>query len=126
MKIIRQTYKIKSPVVRVWLALTNSEDIAAWGGGPAKMNAKEGAAFSLWGGDIHGKNIEVIPKKKLVQAWYGGDWPKPSKLSILLREKKGVTEIKITHAGVPAGEFEDISEGWRDYYLGPMKEYLEN
>lgn len=125
MKIIKQIYKIKAPVELVWAVLTKPKEIAGWGGGPAKMSAKEGAAFSLWGGDIWGKNIEVVPEKKLVQEWYGGEWVKPSLLTILLSEKKGVTEIKITQTAVPAEEFDDISDGWRDYYFGPMREYLE-
>jgi len=125
MKIIKQNYQIKAPAKKVWAALTEPNEIAAWGGGPAKMSAAEDAKFSLWGGDIWGKNINVVPEKKLVQEWFGGEWPKPSILTILLKEKKGVTEIKITHAGMPSDEIEDITEGWKDYYLGPMKEYLE-
>jgi activator of HSP90 ATPase len=125
MKIIKQTYKIKAPAKKIWAALTEPNEIAAWGGGPAKMSVDEDAKFSLWGGDIWGKNINVVPEKKLVQEWFGGEWPKPSILTILLKEKKGVTEIKITHAGMPSDEFQDVADGWKDYYLGPMKEYLE-
>ena len=125
MRIIKQTYKIKASVKKVWSALTNPKEIAAWGAGPAKMSAKKGAKFSLWGDSIWGKNIEVIPEKKLVQEWYGGDWEKPSILTILISEKKGITEIKLTHKDVPENEIRDFAEGWDSYYFGPMKEYLD-
>jgi activator of HSP90 ATPase len=125
MEIIKQNYKIKSPVKKVWAALVDPKIIAAWGAGPAKMSAKKDEKFSLWGGEILGKNIEVIPEKKLKQEWFGGDWPEPSILTILLKKKKGATEITLEHKNVPAEEFNDISDGWKDYYLGPMKEYLE-
>ncbi len=125
MKIIKQIYTIKAPVKKVWAALTEPKEIALWGGGPAKMSERVGANFSLWGGDIWGKNIKVVPEKKLVQEWYGGKWPGPSILTILLSEKKGITEIKITHNDIPPEEFDDIAEGWDSYYFGPMKEYLE-
>jgi activator of HSP90 ATPase len=69
---IKQTYKIKAPVKKVWEALVQPKDIAAWSGSPAKMNAKVGTKFSLWDGEIFGKNILVEPQKKLVQEWYGG------------------------------------------------------
>ena len=42
------------------------------------MSEKEGAVFSLWGRDIHGKNVLVKPEKELVQEWFAGDWEKPS------------------------------------------------
>jgi activator of HSP90 ATPase len=122
---IKQTYKIKAPIAKVWSALVNPKEIAGWGGGPAKMTDKKGAKFSLWGGDIWGKNIEIVPNKKLVQEWYGGQWAKPSNLTILLAEKKGVTTVKLTQKGVPSNEVKDITEGWKEYYFGPMKEYLE-
>lgn len=126
MKIIRQTYKIKVPVEKVWAALTRPKEILGWGAGPAKMSAKKGARFSLWGGSIWGKNIAVMRNKKLVQEWYGGKWDKPSILTIWIAEKKGVTEIKIEHQGVPQKEISDFASGWHDHYFGPMKEYLEN
>ena len=64
---INQEYVIDSPAAEVWNALTNTDYIEKWGGGPIKMDDKVGSEFSLWGGDIHGKNIEVVENKKLVQ-----------------------------------------------------------
>ncbi len=124
-KIIKQIYTIKVPVSKVWAALVDSEKIEGWSGEQAKMSAKVGAKFSLWGDSIWGKNIKVEPEKKLVQEWYGGPWPKPSIVEILLSEKNGVTTIKLTHKDVPANEIKDFAEGWDSYYFGPMKEYLE-
>lgn len=126
MKPIRQTYSVKAPVAKVWAALTQTKHIAGWGGGPAKMSAKEGEAFSLWGGDIHGKNIEIVPQKKLVQEWYGGKWPKPSIATFVVTKIKNGTRIDFHHTGVPAKDFKSISDGWRDYYLGPLQEYCES
>lgn len=125
MKTIRQIYSINAPVAKVWVALTNPKDIAGWGGGPAKMSAKEGAAFSLWGGDIHGKNVLVVSQKKLVQEWYGGKWPKPSITTFTLAKTKSGTRLAFHQTGVPAQELKSIEDGWKDYYLGPLKAYCE-
>ena len=70
---IKKTYTINSPVGAVWKALTDPKEIEKWGGGPARMSAKAGSNFSLWGGNIWGKNTEVKENSKLVQDWYGGD-----------------------------------------------------
>ena len=126
MKSIKQTYTIHASVEEVWEALTDPKVIDGWGGGPAKMNEEEGFEFELWGGDVWGKNVEVIKGKLLVQQWFGGKWDKPSIATFKLNPKDNETRIDLTNTDVPDAEFSDIEKGWRDYYLGPLKDYLEN
>lgn len=126
MKTIRQTYLINSSLKKVWQALVNPKDINAWGGGPAKMDAKIGTKFKFWGGDIHGKNIEIIPLKKLVQKWYGGSWEKPSITTFTLIKEEDAVKINLLQTDVPDNEAKNIDDGWKEYYLGPLKKYLEN
>lgn len=122
---IKQTYKIHAPLDRVWDALVNPKTIYKWGGGPAKMKDREGYKFSLWGGDIHGKNIKVVPHELLEQDWYGGDWPEPSKVTFTLSEENGETTIELVHTGVPEDEVSNFDRGWQTDYMGPLKELLE-
>lgn len=125
MRTIRQTYLINSSLDEVWKALTNPKYINAWGGGPAKMDDKVGTKFELWGGDIYGKNIEVVPLERLVQEWFAGNWEKPSTATFTLTEEKDAVKINLLHTGLPDNETKDIEQGWKEYYLGPLKEYLE-
>ena len=125
MKTIQQEYQINAPVEKVWKALVVPEVIERWGGGPAKMVAEELSEFELWGGDIHGKNIEVVPNKKLVQDWYSGGWEKPSRATFTLTPKDGGTLVSLVHENVPDEEAEDIAYGWNRYYLGKIKELLD-
>jgi len=126
---IKQRYLIKADFEKVWDALVNPKTIEKWGAGPAVMSSEVGFEFSLWGGDIWGKNLEVInPKKgekKLVQEWYGGEWETPSIVSFKLNAGNGYTEVILDHENVPKDEVQDISAGWNDYYLGAIKKYLE-
>ena len=126
MKALKQRYEIKAPIGTVWQALVDPEIIEKWSGGPAKMSDKESFEFSLWGGDIHGKNIKVVKNKELVQDWYGGDWDQPSKVTFRLSEDQGVTEVNLIQENVPDEEFEDIEDGWKQFYLGPILDFLEN
>ena len=126
MTTIKQTYLINASLEEVWKALTNPKYIDVWGGGPAKMDDKKGTHFEFWGGDIHGKNIEVTPKEKLVQEWFGGSWKKPSIATFTLTKEKDKIKIDLLHTNIPDSEAKDIDEGWKQYYLGPLKEYLEN
>jgi activator of HSP90 ATPase len=125
MKTIRQVYKINAQVQKVWEALVDPKVIAQWGGGPASMDGKTGTKFSLWGGDIHGKNIKAIENKELVQEWFSGNWDKPSKVTFTLVEKGNDTELSLLHEDVPDEEAKNIADGWKTYYLGPLKELLE-
>ena len=92
MKTIKQTYLINAPLENVWQSLVDPKIIDDWGGGPAKMSEENGTEFSLWGGDIHGKNIEVIPNKKLVQDWKEDDWDNYSKVTFTLKEEGDKTK----------------------------------
>jgi len=124
-KIIKQEYLIKAPIEKVWQALTEPKEIDMWGGGPAKMKAEENYEFSLWDGDIHGKNIKVAKGKTLKQEWYSGKWQKPSIVTFDLSEKSGKTTVKLVHTDVPEDEKKSISDGWKDFYMGPLKKLLE-
>jgi activator of HSP90 ATPase len=126
MKTIVQDYEINAPIEKVWEALVNQEHISGWGGGPAKMDDKEGTKFSLWGGDIHGTNIEVEVFKKLVQEWYGGKWEEPSIVTFKLEKQGNSTELNLLQENVPDDEYKDIDSGWKEYYLGSLKDYVES
>ncbi len=125
METINQSYVIHAPIAKVWDALVNAKTIEAWGGGPAKMNDKVGTEFTLWGGDIWGSTIEVVEEKRLVQDWHAGEWSEPSKVTFTLKPDGSNTHIELVHENVPHKEVADIASGWKEYYLGAMKNYLE-
>lgn len=125
MKVIRLEYKIKAPIEKVWKCLVDAAEIEKWGAGAATMDDKAGTEFKLWGGDVYGRNLQVIPNKSLMQEWYGGKWEKPSKVIFVLTEIKGGTLVYLHHEGVPEHEYEAIKDGWKRYYLGEIKKYLE-
>lgn len=125
MKSIKQIYRINASLEKVWKGLTDSAYIDAWGGGPSKMNDEVGKRFSLWGADIFGKNIEVEPLKRLKQEWYGGRWDEPSIVTFLLEKKDKTTKLILLHDVIPDDEVKRIADGWKKFYLGPLKKYLE-
>ena len=125
MKTIKQSYKIKSPIEKVWQALVNPKLIEEWSGSPAKMDGEVGTNFELWGGDVHGTNIEATENKKLVQDWFGGDWPEASRVTFTLTKENDGTRLDLLNENIPDEEAESIADGWNRYYLGEIKKYLE-
>ena len=127
MKSLSQTYTISASLSDVWDALVNPKTIDAWGGGPhATMNDQMGTQFKLWDGDIYGKNIEVVHQKLLRQEWFSGDWDEPSIVTFTLTHKDKQTIVHLDHTHIPDTEFTGIRDGWKEYYLIPIKELLEN
>jgi len=72
---IRQEITFAAPPAKVYEALTRSAGHAAFTGAPAEISADEGGAFSAYGGNVLGRNIELVPNKRIVQAWRAGSWP---------------------------------------------------
>lgn len=82
-------------------------------------------AFSLWGGDIWGKTIEVIKNEKLVQLWHD-DRANDGMIVTFTLEKHGEkTTLTLTHENVPENKFDSLESGWKDYYLGPLIALIE-
>lgn len=125
MQSFHKLYEIEAPVDEVWKALVDPEYIEKWGAGPAIMDEHIGTKFELWGGDIHGANIEVIKGEKLVQEWYGGDWAEASRVTFSITGGNGTTKIELQHDNIPDSDFKEISKGWDEHYLGPISEFLE-
>jgi activator of HSP90 ATPase len=99
---------------------------AAFTGGEAKVSRAVGGSFVTFDGWATGKNIELVKDKKIVQTWRADDWPLGhfSTLTIhLIKASKG-TKLLFSQTDVPANKAKDISQGWKDYYWGPMKKVL--
>lgn len=109
----------------VFTALTNPFQIELWSGYPAEMQAEEGFVFSLWEGDICGVNLKVIPPRLLVQEWFFGENEQSSIVTINLSKAGNKTMVKLDHTNVPDDVYDEITEGWKEYYLGAIKGMLE-
>lgn len=125
MKNFKKYFVIPAEPEEVFYALTNPFTIELWTGYPATMNAEVGTEFSLWEGDITGKNLEIITNKKIVQEWYFGDQPEKSIVTLKIFENKKGTQLEVIHENIPDEDFENIVEGWNEYYIGAIIEFFE-
>ena len=71
---IHQEVTLEAAPERVYRLLTDEAQFAAATGRTAKIDATEGGAFSIFGGYIQGREIELAPGKRIVQSWRGSDW----------------------------------------------------
>jgi activator of HSP90 ATPase len=126
-KTIKQSVMIKASPHEVYEALMDSKKHAKFTGGKAVISREVGGKFSAFGGYSEGVNLELVPDKKIVQSWRADDWPEGhySKATFALKAVAGGTELTFTQSEVPEEFYDDIAQGWQDYYWAPMKEMLE-
>lgn len=127
-KTVRQAVVIAAPPDEVYGVLMNSKRHAKLIGSTARISPKVGGKFTAYDGWIQGKNLALVPGKKIVQLWRGDDWEKGawSKLAITLSKTKTGTKLLMVHAGVPAEFAADIAKGWKDYYWEPLKKMFRH
>jgi activator of HSP90 ATPase len=124
MKTFKKTFKIKAESSDVYSAITNPYTIELWSGYPAQMSTEPGSEFSLWEGDITGRNLEFIQDKKVVQEWYFGDQSEKSIVTITIFPDRDNSSVTVEHTNIPDEEFNDIAEGWREYYIGAINTFF--
>jgi activator of HSP90 ATPase len=96
------------------------------GGKPTEINRELGGAFALFGGYITGRQIELLPNERIVQAWRVGNWD-PGVYSIAkfeLAEQDSGTKIVFDHTGFPKGTGEHLAAGWKANYWEPLAKFL--
>ncbi|TCO10384.1 SRPBCC domain-containing protein [Natronoflexus pectinivorans] len=125
LKELKTRVKIKAEAEDVYAAFTNSFTIELWSGYPAVMPTETGQEFSMWEGDIQGRLLELVPESKIVQEWYFGDQDEPSIATIKLFPAGSKVQVDVVHTNIPEEAFDDIVEGWTEYMLGAIKEFLE-
>jgi activator of HSP90 ATPase len=93
---------------------------------PTKISGEAGGAFSLFGGVIVGRHIELAPDRRIVQAWRVANWD-PGVYSIVkyeLVERGAGTRIVFDHTGFPKGMAEHLAAGWKANYWEPLEKFL--
>jgi len=123
---LHQEIDFKASSQRIYEALLDSKQFAACTGTPAEIDPKAGGGFSMFGGMIVGRTIELIPNQRIVQAWRPSHWD-PGVYSLVKFEMKphaSGTTLILDHTGFPEGEYDSLNSGWESHYWTPLKKFL--
>ncbi len=125
-KPIHQEINFKASPKRIYGALMNDKEHGEFTGGPARISRDVGGAFSCHGGMVVDRNVELIPNKRIVQAWRIGDWDDGvySIVRFELKEQGSETRLILDHSGFPEGAGEHLEGGWHKMYWEPLRSYL--
>jgi len=122
---IKQRHHITATTEEVYIALTNPFTIELWSGYPAKMSTEEGSEFSLFEGDIVGKNLEFSTNRMIKQQWYFEGEAQESIVTIRLKPEKNNTVAELVHENVPDEVFQEMEHGWKKIYFGSLKRFYK-
>lgn len=136
---IHQEVVFHAAPARVYEALTDAKQFEAVvrlsaamkagmpaGAAPTTITPDAGGSFSLFGGHIVGRQIELEKNKRIVQAWRVANWD-PGVYSIArfeLSAQGADTKLVFDHTGFPAGQAEHLAEGWKANYWEPLAQHL--
>ncbi|MEI9967863.1 MAG: SRPBCC domain-containing protein [Terracidiphilus sp.] len=126
---LHQEIEWNAPPERIFHILLNSKEFTAVTGMAAAIDPNVGGAFNTFSGLIEGRNIEIVPSSRIIQAWRLAYWP-PGVYSLVHFELKASTApntsstgttLVLDHTGFPEGDFDHLDPGWYMRYWDPMK-----
>jgi activator of HSP90 ATPase len=123
---LHQEVDFKASPKRIYEVLLDSKQFSAFSGEPAEISRDVGGPFSTFGGRIVGRNIELVPNQRIVQAWRPASWD-PGVYSIVrfeLKEQDPQTRVVLDHTGFPEGSFGHLDPGWHRMYWEPLRKFL--
>ncbi len=123
---LHQEIDLMASAQRIYGALLDSKQFAAFSGAAAVIDPVAGGAFSMFDGRITGRNVELLPYERIVQAWRPGSWA-PGVYSIVkfaFKAQGAQTKVILDHTGFPQGTFAGLDSGWYEHYWNPLKKYF--
>lgn len=125
-KHIHQEVVFNANPKRIYEALMDTKKHSEFTSAPAEISRDVGGSISCHGGHIVGKNIELVPNQRIVQAWHFKDWEDGvySIVKFELKEQGNETKLILDHSGVPDDECEHLENGWHKQYWEPLQKYL--
>lgn len=108
------------------IRLSAAMQSAAIGTKPTEISPVIGGAFTIFGGYVTGRHLELVANERIVQAWRPQSW-KAGDYSIVkfeLTEYDAGTKIVFDHRGFPDGDGPHLAAGWKANYWEPLEKYL--
>jgi activator of HSP90 ATPase len=123
---IHQETKFSAPPSRVYDALVDLKQFALATGAPASGESTEGGAFSVFGGHITGRHLELVPNRRVVQAWRAKTWPEGvhSIVRFELHADGSGTKLVFDHEAFPEDQKEHLATGWRTMYWEKLGKHV--
>ena len=125
-KTITQRVKFRAPQDILYELLADSKKHSTVTGEKAAISRKVGGTFSARGNNVSGINVDLVPGRRIVQAWRLKRFPEGifSMAAVTLTPTAdGGTELVLTHRGVPKDFIPETETAWREQNWSKIKAY---
>lgn len=126
-KTIKQRVKFSAAPSTIYDLLADSKKHSALTGCKATISRKVGGAFSTSNDDVTGVNVDLVPGRRIVQAWRHRSFPEGifSMAAVTLTPTRdGGTDLVLTHRGVPKDLIPETERKWREQYWSRIKAHI--
>jgi activator of HSP90 ATPase len=120
---LHQEIEVHATAAQILGVLLDAKQFSGFTKLAATIDPTEGGAFSLFGGLIVGRNVEIVPAARLVQAWRPTHW-EPGVYSLVrfaLKAQDPGTLVVLDHTGFPEGDYDSLYSGWQSHYWEPLR-----
>lgn len=116
------------PAPQIYQALLDSKQFREFSGAAATIDRAPGGTFTLFDGKIAGRNIELIPNQRVLQAWRELNWGDGiySIVKFDLKPQGAGTRIVFDHWGFPEEGRAHLIIGWKEHYWDRMRTYFKS
>jgi activator of HSP90 ATPase len=118
---------LEATAERVYSALMDPAEQAVYTGMRAEIGATEGETFSLFGGRVVGRHLQLVPGRRIVQAWRGVHWPAGvfTIVRLELHPAANGTLLVLDHDAIPQAWVELVAAHWQNRYWQALHFYLQ-
>jgi len=124
---IHQEVDFEVVPARIYEALLDAKQFSAFTGLAAEIQAQPGGSLKMFGGLIEGRNIELVPNQRIVQAWREASWAHGyySLAKFELVGRGGGTRVVFDQTGIAEHDWGHLNEGWPLRYWEPLRRYFK-
>jgi activator of HSP90 ATPase len=123
---IHQQATIPADPGRVYAVLADADALSALAGMKGVPGSRDGEEFSAFDGNVTGRQIELIPGTRIVQAWRFPRWEEGvfSLVRFTLTAVDGATQLVIDQHGEPDDWHDHVDANWPTFYIKPLTEHF--
>lgn len=121
----------RAPASEVYTTLLEKPRVGAWSRSTPIYSPEPsgiptvGTLYSLFGGNISGKFLQLEKGKLIKQTWRLREWKSDHHATLtwnlIENEHDGETTIKVVFDGIPIGQDEEVLNNFENYYIKPIK-----
>ncbi len=123
---IQQQAMIDAGPAQVYAVLADAEALSALSGMSGAVGRPAGEEFSAFDGHVVGRQIELAPGERIVQAWRFPVWGPGTYWIVRFAfvAEGGGTRLVIDQHGEPDDWHDHIGVNWPTFYLTPLTKHF--